>query len=92
VSNLKPNLLQPKKYSSEAELRKDLAILKDWGVDITRVTTLRPERGKWIIEGIATPQKSRNGLESLSNDGYQGLIKVSDLPASSIIKTERVDF
>jgi len=54
--------------------------------------TLRPKRGAWIIEGRASPQTSKDGLESLPGGGCQGLIKSSDLPASSIIKTERVDF
>ncbi|MCG3464211.1 hypothetical protein L7G72_20930 [Xenorhabdus bovienii] len=86
------NYVTRKKYTSEAELREDLAILKEWGVKIEYVTTFKPQKGTWITEGTAAPQVSKSGLEKLKGEGYQGLINIKGLPNSSIIKTEKVKF
>lgn len=37
------NYVTNKKYASEDVLRKDLAILKEWGVKIEFVTTFKPQ-------------------------------------------------
>ncbi|MDE9544256.1 hypothetical protein [Xenorhabdus bovienii] len=86
------NYVTRKKYASEAELREDLAILKEWGVKIESVTTFKPQKGTWITEGTAAPQVSKDGLEILKGGGYQGLINIKNLPNSTIIKTEKVRF
>mgnify|MGYP001743050886 CR=1 FL=1 len=57
-------------------MREDLALLKEWGVDIEYVTTFRPQAGTEILEGR----------------GYQGIINIKELPNSTIIKTEKVKF
>jgi len=81
-----------KKYSSEKELRDDLALLEAWGVDITHVTTFRPARGTIITEGQAAHQIDGKTHEFRRGGGYQGLIKSNDLPKSSIVRTDRVNF
>jgi hypothetical protein len=45
------NYVTEKKYTSEAELRNDLAILDEWGIEIDRVTTFKPPKGTWVGEG-----------------------------------------
>jgi len=86
------NYVTKKKYTSEAELRKDLAILNEWGVKIDRVTTFKPKKGTWVTEGTAAPQISTNKLEFLEGGGYQGLINIKELAKSTIIRTDRVSF
>ncbi|MCW0319132.1 hypothetical protein NB724_004283 [Pantoea ananatis] len=86
------NYVTKKKYTSEAELRKDLAILKEWGVKIDKVTTFKPQKGTWITEGTAAPQISTNRLEVLEGGGYQGLISIKELAKSTIIRTDKVSF
>jgi hypothetical protein len=78
-----------KKYKSEEELRNDTAILEEWGVDITHVTTFKPQKETWISEGKAASQRGNSG-EFKSGGGYQGLIDSKNLPKSTIIKTEKV--
>jgi len=55
-----------KKYNSEAELREETAILNEWGVDISKVTTIKPQRDTWISEGTAAPQI---GIQGESRSG-----------------------
>ncbi|OCG65165.1 hypothetical protein A9G48_00750 [Gilliamella sp. wkB18] len=86
------NYVTNKKYASEIALREDLAILKEWGVKMEYVTTFKPQKGTWIAEGTAAPQISSDGLEKLMGGGYQGLINIKELPKSTIIKTEKVNF
>jgi hypothetical protein len=86
------NYVTNKKYTSEKALREDLAILKEWGVDIEYVTTFKPQAGTWIGEGTAAKQISSDGLEILSGGGYQGIIDVKNLPNSSIVNTVKVNF
>lgn len=86
------NYVTNKKYTSEHDLRKDLAILKEWGVKIEYVTTFKPQKGTWIAEGTAAQQISSDGLEKLIGGGYQGLINIKELPKSTIINTIKVNF
>lgn len=77
-------------YPNERILREELAILEEWGVVITNVTTFRPKAGTWIYEGLAAPQTSTLGDEALKGLGYQGLINVADLTEDTIISTSRI--
>lgn len=86
------NYVTKQKYSSEGALREDLSILNEWGVKIDRVTTFKPQKGTWITEGTAAPQISSNGSQSLGGGGYQGLINIKELPNSTIIRTDKVNF
>jgi len=69
-------------------MRQGLAIDKDWGV-IDRITTYRPQRGTWISEGAAAPQKSLMNKMYKGGD-YQGVIDTKNLPKSTIIRTDRL--
>jgi hypothetical protein len=84
------NYVTDKPYTSEAQLRNDLAILDEWGIDITHVTTFKPSSGTWISEGVAAPQTAKFVPEYRPGGGYQGLIDVKNLPKSSIIRTDRL--
>ena len=86
------NYVTNKKYLSEQALREDLALLKEWGVEIEYVTTFKPQAGTWIGEGTAAKQISQDGTEILEGTGYQGIINIKELPNSTIIKTEKVKF
>ncbi|WP_206194075.1 hypothetical protein [Serratia microhaemolytica] len=86
------NYVTNKKYTSEVELRSDLAILREWGVKMDKVTTFRPQKGTWIAEGTAAPQISSNGLEVLKGGKYQGIINIKELPKSTILRTENTNF
>src|SRR5690606_9835398 len=81
------NYVTKKRYESEAELRSDLAILDEWGININRVTTFRPAKGTWISEGPAAKQVGKFTDEIKLGGGYQGLIDVNNLPRSSVIRT-----
>jgi RHS repeat-associated protein len=77
------SFLTEKLYSSEDVLRKKLAIKKEWGVDITHVTTHEVPKGTWVSEGIAASQ----------GKGYPGggkQIVISNMPKTWKIKTKRV--
>jgi hypothetical protein len=82
------NYLSNKRYTSEAGLRDDLAILDEWGIKIDRVTTFKPAKGTWISEGTAAPQVGSVTGEVRVGGGYQGLIDVPNLPKSSVIRTD----
>lgn len=82
------NYLSNKRYTSEAALRDDLAILDEWGITIDRMTTFRPARGTWISEGTAARQVGGLTGEIRVGGGYQGLIDVPNLPNSSVIRTD----
>lgn len=73
--------LTNKKYTSEAELRSDLAIRTDWGVNISSVSAFKAPKGTWISEGSTAAQ----GV-GYSGGGYQAVI--SNLPKSWIIRTD----
>lgn len=86
------NYLTTKRYTSESALRDDLAILDEWGIQIDRVTTFRPARGTWISEGPAASQVGKATGEFRPGGGYQGLIDTNNLPRSSVIRTDLLDW
>ena len=86
------NYVTNKKYLSEQALREDLALLKEWGVEIEYVTTFKAQAGTWIGEGTVAKQIRQDGTEILEGTGYQGIINIKELPNSTIIKTEKVKF
>ena len=45
-----------------------------------------------IGEGTAARQVSRDGTEILTGGGYQGIIDVKNLPKSTIIRTDKINF
>jgi hypothetical protein len=63
-------------------LRGDLAIRKEWGVKIDKVSEFNIPKGTWISEGKAAAQG--NGY---SGGGYQAVIQ--NLPKSQVIRTDR---
>jgi len=72
--------LTNQKYTSEDQLRADLAIRHDWGVKITRVSEFNVPKGTWISEGPAAPQGA-----GYPGGGYQGV--VSNLPRAWVVNT-----
>ncbi|MGY8829214.1 MAG: two-partner secretion domain-containing protein [Pseudomonadales bacterium] len=74
--------LSDKKYTSETELRADLAIRHDWGVKITSVSTFKVPKGTWVSEGAAAAQ----GV-GYPGGGYQAVI--TNLPKSWVTRTDR---
>ncbi|SIO92518.1 hypothetical protein [Vibrio spartinae] len=54
---------------------------------ITHVTEFLPNKGTWIYEGLAAPQKADFSDEVRDGLGYQGLIDVTDLTEDTIVKT-----
>ena len=74
--------LSDKKYTSEAELRADLAIRHDWGVKITSVSTFAVPKGTWVSEGAAAAQGA-----GYPGGGYQAVI--TNLPKSWVTRTDR---
>jgi hypothetical protein len=71
-----------KKYSTEAELRKKLAIRDDWGVQIEDITEFDVPAGTWVSEGKAASQ----GVDYPGGD-YQAVI--TNIPNAWIIKTNK---
>lgn len=69
-----------------------MAILKEWGVKIDRVTTFKPQKGTWGTRGTATSQISANRLEVLEGRGYQGQISIKGLAKSKAIRTDSMSF
>lgn len=69
-------------YSSEKQLRDGLAILPEWGVDITKRSKFVAPKGTWVSEGLAAPQKMVN---SLPGGDYQSVI--SNVPKAWITET-----
>ena len=84
------NYVTQKQYTSEVELRNDLAILDEWGIEIDRVTTFKPPKGTWVSEGTAAKQVGDFTDEFRPGGGYQGLIDINNLPKSSWIKTDKL--
>lgn len=70
------------KYSSEQVLRENLAILPEWGVEISKRTKFVAPKGTWVSEGIAAPQK---GVNSMPGGDYQSVI--SNVPKAWIVNT-----
>jgi hypothetical protein len=69
-------------YSSEKVLREKLAILPEWGVEISKRTKFVAPKGTWVSEGIAAPQK---GISSMPGGDYQSVI--SNVPKAWIVNT-----
>ncbi|WP_407333307.1 hypothetical protein [Enterovibrio sp. 27052020O] len=84
------NYVTKKKYSTETELRNDLAILDEWGIEIDRVTTFKPQKGTWVSEGTAKKQIGDFTGEVRLGGGYQGLIDVKNLPKSTVVRTDKL--
>ncbi len=84
------NYVTKKQYTSEVDLRNDLAILDEWGVAIDRVTTFKPPKGTWVSEGAAAKQVGDFTDEFRPGGGYQGLIDINSLPKSSWIRTDKL--
>ncbi len=70
-----------RKYSSESELRKMLAIKEEWGIKIEFVSEFDVPAGIWVSEGKAAAQ----GLGYPGGD-YQAVIL--NIPSSWIIRIE----
>jgi len=79
----KVSWLTDKKYSSESELRKDLAIRKDWGVKIDSVSEFNVPKGTWVSEGKA----AAHGV-GYEGGGYQAVIQ--NIPKNWIVRTDKV--
>jgi RHS repeat-associated protein len=75
--------LTNKEYSSESELRSDLAIRRDWGVKTTEVSEFKVPSGTWVSEGIAAPQGA-----GYPGGGYQAV--VTNVPKVWVVKTTGV--
>lgn len=74
--------LTDRKYSNETELRRDLAIKKEWGVKLTSVSAFKVPKGTWISEGKAAGQG-----EAYPGGGYQAVVQ--NVPKSWLIRTDR---
>jgi len=62
-------------YTNEAILRTRLAILPDWGVEITLRSTFKVPAGIWVSEGVTASQRSFKDLNLILPGGdYQGVI------------------
>lgn len=78
----KVSWLTNRKYESEAELRRDLAIRRDWNVKLTGVSEFRAPKGTWISEGIAGQQ----------GPGYPGgayQLVIENVPEAWVVKTDK---
>lgn len=88
----KYNFIAKKRYDSEADLRNDCAILDEWGIKINRVTTFKPAKGTWVSEGTAARQAGEKTGEIRNGGGYQAIIGVHNLPKSTVIRTDLLDW
>ena len=86
------NYITNKRYTSERELRNDMAILKEWGIKIDRVTTFRPAKGTWIAEGKAARQTGQKTGEVRAGGGYQAIIDTKAVGKSSIMRTQKLNW
>ncbi len=78
--------LVKKTYESEASLRTRLAILPDWGVEITLRSTFKVPAGTWVSEGLTAAQRSFRDLNLILPGGdYQCVI--TNVRDAWIIKT-----
>jgi len=71
-----------KKYASEADLRSDLAIRHDWGVNITNVSKFDVPKGTWVSEGTAAAQGA-----GYPGGGYQAV--VTNVPRAWVTNTTK---
>ena len=74
--------LTNKKYNNEGDLRKDLAIRKDWGVEITHVSQFKVPKGTWVSEGKAASQG-----QGYPGGGYQAVVQ--NVPRAWLERTDR---
>lgn len=74
--------LTNRKYMTEESLREGLAIRKDWGVKLEKISEFKVPKGTWVSEGKAASQ----GIEYPGQD-YQAVIL--NLPKSWIIRTDK---
>jgi hypothetical protein len=77
----KVSWLTNKRYTSEAEMRRDLALKKEWG-EISRVATYNVPKGTWVSEGRAATQG--RGYEG---GGYQATI--ANVPRAWKVREDR---
>jgi hypothetical protein len=77
----KVSWLTNKRYRNEAEMRRDLALKKEWG-EITRVATYNVPKGTWVSEGRAASQG--RGYEG---GGYQATI--ASVPRAWKVREDR---
>ncbi|MDR6382940.1 hypothetical protein [Paraburkholderia caribensis] len=75
--------LTNKKYSSEEDLRSDLAIRRDWGVNVTKVSEFDVPKGTWLSEGVAAAQGVGH-----PGGGYQAV--VTNVPKVWVTQTKGV--
>lgn len=71
-----------RRYTSEDALRQDLAIRRDWGVQITRVSEFEAPAGTWVSEGAAAAQGA-----GYAGGGYQAV--VTNVPRAWVIRTNK---
>jgi hypothetical protein len=74
--------LTNKKYATDTEIRKGLAIREDWGVKLESVTEFKVPAGTYVSEGKAASQ----GVGYAGGD-YQAVI--TNVPDAWIIKTDK---
>jgi hypothetical protein len=74
--------LVDKKYGSEVELRRGLAIREDWGVQIEFVSEFDVPTGTWISEGKAAPQ-------GIGYPGGDHQVVILNVAKSWIVKTDK---
>ncbi len=79
----KVSWLANKKFGTEDQLRKDLAIDRAWNIKITKVSEFEVPKGTWISEGTAAPQGP-----GYPGGAYQGV--VTNLPRAWVINTKGV--
>lgn len=73
--------LTNKNYRTETGLRRSLAIRKDWGVHITKLTEFRVPAGTWVCEGKAAAQGY-----GYPGKGYQAV--VTNIPRGWVVRTD----
>jgi RHS repeat-associated protein len=74
--------LTDKNYATETGLRRALAIRKDWGVSIIKVSKFEVPAGTWVCEGKAASQG-----KGYPGKGYQAV--VTNVPRSWITNTTK---
>lgn len=82
-SGKKYSWITNKKYNSELELRQNLAIKEEWGIQIEYVSEFNVPSGTWISEGKAASQ----GVGYPGGD-YQAVI--TNMPNSWVVRTDKV--
>jgi len=78
----KVSWLVKKKYASEAEFRRDVAVTKDFSPKITRVTEYNVPKGTRVSEGLA-----ENQGKGYEGGGYQAVI--TNVPRAWKVREDR---